>query len=39
MERNAATLQEANEDRANAKRRLDYSQQRYGKLDEKYKKV
>jgi hypothetical protein len=39
MKRNASTLKEANEDRANAERRLDYSQQRYGKLDEKYKKV
>ena len=39
MERNTATLKEASEDRANTERRLDYSQQRYGKLDEKYNKV
>ena len=39
MERNATTLKEANNDRANAERRLEYSKQRYGKLDEKYKKL
>ncbi len=29
MERNEAALQEANVDRANAERRLEYSKQRY----------